>query len=99
MAFLLMTKINITPVLVLNVSFEPINITSLKRAVRMILNGKATLEETDGQYLTIIRQINGIGSHSIHRMYGAQNNSSERSDRGCSCPTRIPSSPGVTAHA
>ncbi len=39
------------PVLVLNASYEPINITPVRRAVVLIFKGVATTEEEDGSYL------------------------------------------------
>lgn len=40
-----------TPVLVLNATYEPINITAVRRAVVLILKGVATTEEEDGAYV------------------------------------------------
>jgi 5-methylcytosine-specific restriction endonuclease McrA len=37
-----------TPVLVLNASYEPINVTPVRRAVVLIIKGVATTEEEDG---------------------------------------------------
>jgi 5-methylcytosine-specific restriction endonuclease McrA len=39
------------PVLVLNASYEPINITPVRRAVVLVFKGVATTEEEDGSYL------------------------------------------------
>jgi 5-methylcytosine-specific restriction endonuclease McrA len=39
------------PVLVLNASYEPINVTPVRRAVVLIIKGVATTEEEDGDYL------------------------------------------------
>jgi 5-methylcytosine-specific restriction endonuclease McrA len=40
-----------TPVLVLNASYEPINITPVRRAVVLVIKGVATAEEEDGAYI------------------------------------------------
>ena len=40
-----------TPVLVLNASYEPINITPVRRAVVLVIKGVATTEEEDGAYI------------------------------------------------
>ncbi|MGD0697664.1 MAG: HNH endonuclease [Terriglobia bacterium] len=40
-----------TPVLVLNATYEPINITAVRRAVVLILKGVATTEEEDGDFV------------------------------------------------
>src|SRR5262252_3463936 len=39
------------PVLVLNTSYEPINVTPLRRAVVLVLKGVATTEEEDGCFI------------------------------------------------
>ncbi|MGO9272088.1 MAG: HNH endonuclease [Terriglobia bacterium] len=39
------------PVLVLNASYEPINITPVRRAVVLVLKGVATAEEEDGDFI------------------------------------------------
>jgi 5-methylcytosine-specific restriction endonuclease McrA len=39
------------PVLVLNATYEPINVTAVRRALILILKGVATTEEEDGSYL------------------------------------------------
>jgi len=44
-----------TPVLVLNASYEPINITPVRRAVVLVLKGVATAEEEDGSYIHATR--------------------------------------------
>jgi 5-methylcytosine-specific restriction endonuclease McrA len=44
-----------TPVLVLNASYEPINITPVRRAVVLVLKGVATTEEEDGSYIHATR--------------------------------------------
>ncbi len=40
-----------TPVLVLNASYEPINITPVRRAVVLVFKGVATTEEEDGSFI------------------------------------------------
>ncbi|HEV2493889.1 MAG TPA: HNH endonuclease [Terriglobia bacterium] len=40
-----------TPVLVLNASYEPINVTPVRRAVVLIIKGVATTEEEDGFFI------------------------------------------------
>ena len=44
-----------TPVLVLNASYEPINITPVRRAVVLVLKGVATTEEEDGDFIHAAR--------------------------------------------
>jgi 5-methylcytosine-specific restriction endonuclease McrA len=44
-----------SPVLVLNASYEPINITPVRRAVVLVLKGVATTEEEDGSYVHAAR--------------------------------------------
>src|SRR5207244_13510649 len=44
-----------TPVLVLNASYEPINVTPVRRAVVLVLKGVATTEEEDGAYIHAAR--------------------------------------------
>jgi 5-methylcytosine-specific restriction endonuclease McrA len=39
------------PVLVLNATYEPINVTAVRRALILILKGLATTEEEDGSFL------------------------------------------------
>jgi 5-methylcytosine-specific restriction endonuclease McrA len=39
------------PVLVLNATYEPINVTAVRRAVVLVLKGVATTEEEDGSYV------------------------------------------------
>jgi 5-methylcytosine-specific restriction endonuclease McrA len=39
------------PVLVLNASYEPINVTPVKRAVVLVIKGVATTEEADGVFI------------------------------------------------
>ncbi len=39
------------PVLVLNATYEPINVTAVRRALVLILKGVATTEEEDGSYI------------------------------------------------
>lgn len=39
------------PVLVLNASYEPINVTPVRRAVVLVLKGVATTEEEDGSFI------------------------------------------------
>jgi 5-methylcytosine-specific restriction endonuclease McrA len=43
------------PVLVLNASYEPINVTAVRRALVLILKGVATTEEEDGDFLHAAR--------------------------------------------
>jgi 5-methylcytosine-specific restriction endonuclease McrA len=40
-----------TPVLVLNATYEPINVTAVRRAVVLVLKGVATAEEEDGSFV------------------------------------------------
>ncbi len=40
-----------TPVLVLNASYEPINVTPVRRAVVLLIKGVATTEEEDGDFV------------------------------------------------
>ncbi len=40
-----------TPVLVLNASYEPINVTPVRRAVVLVLKGVATTEEENGSFI------------------------------------------------
>ena len=40
-----------SPVLVLNASYEPINVTPVRRAVVLIIKGVATAEEADGVFI------------------------------------------------
>ena len=40
-----------SPVLVLNATYEPINITAVRRAIVLVLKGVATAEEEDGCYI------------------------------------------------
>jgi 5-methylcytosine-specific restriction endonuclease McrA len=40
-----------TPVLVLNASYEPINVTPVRRAVVLVIKGVATTEEEDGSFV------------------------------------------------
>jgi len=44
-----------TPVLVLNASYEPINVTPARRAVVLVFKGVATAEEEDGSFLRSAR--------------------------------------------
>jgi 5-methylcytosine-specific restriction endonuclease McrA len=44
-----------SPVLVLNASYEPINVTPVRRAVVLVLKGVATTEEEDGAYIHAAR--------------------------------------------
>ncbi len=44
-----------TPVLVLNATYEPINITAARRAVVLVLKGVATTEEENGSFLHAAR--------------------------------------------
>jgi 5-methylcytosine-specific restriction endonuclease McrA len=39
------------PVLVLNATYEPINVTAVRRALVLVLKGVATTEEEDGQFI------------------------------------------------
>ncbi len=39
------------PVLVLNATYEPINVTAVRRALVLVLKGVATTEEEDGIFL------------------------------------------------
>ena len=39
------------PVLVLNASYEPINVTPVRRAVVLVIKGVATTEEADGMFI------------------------------------------------
>jgi 5-methylcytosine-specific restriction endonuclease McrA len=39
------------PVLVLNATYEPINVTAVRRAVTLLLKGVATTEEEDGSFI------------------------------------------------
>ena len=45
-----------TPVLVLNATYEPINITAVRRAVILILKGVATTEEENGGFVHSARK-------------------------------------------
>lgn len=60
------------PVLVLNASYEPINITMVRRAVVLIFKGVATTEEEDGAYLhsarTVLRVPSVIRLHEFRRI-------------------------------
>ena len=40
-----------SPVLVLNATYEPINITAVRRAIVLVLKGVATAEEEDGSFV------------------------------------------------
>lgn len=40
-----------TPVLVLNASYEPINVTAVRRAIVLVLKGVATTEEENGSFI------------------------------------------------
>jgi 5-methylcytosine-specific restriction endonuclease McrA len=40
-----------TPVLVLNATYEPINVTAVRRAVVLVLKGVATTEEENGSFV------------------------------------------------
>ena len=43
------------PVLVLNATYEPINVTAVRRALVLILKGVATTEEDDGSFIRAAR--------------------------------------------
>jgi 5-methylcytosine-specific restriction endonuclease McrA len=43
------------PVLVLNATYEPINVTAVRRALVLILKGAATTEEEDGSFIRAAR--------------------------------------------
>ena len=43
------------PVLVLNATYEPINVTAVRRALVLILKGVATAEEDDGAFIHAAR--------------------------------------------
>jgi 5-methylcytosine-specific restriction endonuclease McrA len=43
------------PVLVLNATYEPINVTAVRRALVLILKGVATTEEVDGSFIHAAR--------------------------------------------
>ncbi len=43
------------PVLVLNATYEPINVTAVRRALVLILKGVATAEEDDGSFIHAAR--------------------------------------------
>jgi len=43
------------PVLVLNATYEPINVTAVRRALVLILKGAATTEEEDGSFIRSAR--------------------------------------------
>lgn len=43
------------PVLVLNATYEPINVTAVRRALVLILKGVATAEEEDGSFIRAAR--------------------------------------------
>jgi len=43
------------PVLVLNATYEPINVTAVRRALVLILKGAATAEEDDGSFIHAAR--------------------------------------------
>ncbi len=43
------------PVLVLNATYEPINVTAVRRALVLILKGVATTEEEDGSFIHAAR--------------------------------------------
>jgi 5-methylcytosine-specific restriction endonuclease McrA len=40
-----------SPVLVLNATYEPINVTAVRRAIVLVLKGVATSEEEDGYFI------------------------------------------------
>jgi hypothetical protein len=40
-----------TPVLVLNATYEPINVTAVRRAIVLVLKGVATTEEENGSFV------------------------------------------------
>ncbi len=44
-----------TPVLVLNATYEPINVTAVRRAVVLVLKGVATTEEENGSFVRSAR--------------------------------------------
>ena len=46
-----------TPVLVLNASYEPINICAARRAIVLVLKGVATTEEENGHFLHSARMV------------------------------------------
>ena len=63
-----------TPVLVLNATYEPINVTAARRAVVLVLKGVATTEEENGGFVHSARMAirvpsrhpaDGISSHSL----------------------------------
>ena len=43
------------PVLVLNASYEPINVCAARRAIVLVLKGVAMMEEANGQHLHAAR--------------------------------------------
>lgn len=51
-----------TPVLVLNATYEPINVTAVRRAVVLVLKGVATTEEENGSFIRSARMIIRIPS-------------------------------------
>ena len=44
-----------TPVLVLNATYEPINVTAVRRAIVLVLKGVATTEEVNGSFVHAAR--------------------------------------------
>ncbi len=44
-----------TPVLVLNATYEPINVTAVRRAIVLVLKGTATTEEENGSFVRSAR--------------------------------------------
>ena len=62
------------PVLVLNATYEPINVTAVRRALVLVLKGVAITEEEDGKFIhssaiglprTLGYPLTGIPPHSL----------------------------------
>ena len=49
-----MTSAMTMPVLVLNASYEPVNITRARRAVVMLVKGVAVVEEAHDRYVHVV---------------------------------------------
>ena len=81
------------PVLVLNATYEPINVTAVRRALVLVLKGVATTEEEDGLF------IHSSASPSAYRPSFVCCNSGafpirrgRSRGRTCCCVTVIPAS-------
>ena len=44
-------RVLLSPVLVLNATYEPINVTAARRAIVLVLKGVATTEEENGSFI------------------------------------------------